>query len=280
MMKFVFNLTPTIEPDHKLKIIWDFINIIIVLILFIGYPIQICFGLDYFFLEDLIPLKATTGVPFEVIFVLLIGFDILIKMTTAYYEKGLLVKQKQRIIWNYLTKDFIYDALAYLPIIYRVNRPTCYVDEECHPFFRILPVFIFVKGFEVMKAIRIWEEILHLGEKGFAIFQLSKLMVKILLFSHIMACLWHAVSFYSPYDSNILKVSNYVGLDWISRYLKVLFATTNPGRIDPQNNLELAFGYFALMATSSSMGFMISGIHNIMRVLGKNSEIQRLFIFF
>lgn len=60
-----------------------------------------------------------------------------------------------------------------------------------------------------------------------------------------------------------------------NRYLRCLFWTVNPGRVDPQNDLETIFGFFALLATSGSMGFMISGIHNLMRILGKSSEDKR-----
>jgi hypothetical protein len=49
----------------------------------------------------------------------------------------------------------------------------------------------------------------------------------------------------------------------------------NPGRVDPQNNVETIFGFFALLATSASLGFLISGIHNLMRILGKSSEDKR-----
>ena len=116
---------------------------------------------------------------------------------------------------------------------------------------------------------------MNLEETGFAFFQLFKLLMKLFIFSHLMACLWHAVSYYSPYSSTILKFTNYYNAPWYSRYFKCLFSTANPGRIDAQNDLELFFGFFALLATSGSMGFLITGIHNIMRVWFRSTEIKR-----
>ncbi len=90
-----------------------------------------------------------------------------------------------------------------------------------------------------------------------------------------MGCLWHSISYYSPFENNLLKASEYYNAKWYTRYLRCLFMTINPGKIDPQNNLELGFGYFALLATSGSIGFMISSIQNITRAFNKPAETRR-----
>lgn len=136
-------------------------------------------------------------------------------------------------------------------------------------------ILIFFKVFELRRVTRFLEETLHLSDRNFAIFQLIKMAVILFLFSNIMACIWHIVCYNYGFEKNLLKSQNYYDKPWQSRYLRCLFWTVNPGRVDPQNDLENLFGFFALLATSGSMGFMINGIHTLMRVLGKNSEEKR-----
>ena len=90
-----------------------------------------------------------------------------------------------------------------------------------------------------------------------------------------MACGWHAISFYSPYQTSILKTSNYKSDDWLSRYFTCLFFTANSGKIDPKNDSEFLYAFFAILSTSSSIGFMVGGIHNIMRILSKSGDLKR-----
>ena len=136
-------------------------------------------------------------------------------------------------------------------------------------------ILIFFKFFEFKRTTLFLEETLNLSDKNFAILQLVKMGIAIFLFSNIMACLWHIICLYPSEENNLLKFQKYYDKEWQSRYLRCLFWTVNPGRVDPQNDLENLFGFFALLATSGSMGFMISGIHNLMRILGKNSDQNR-----
>ena len=176
---------------------------------------------------------------------------------------------------NYFKQDFICDILGFIPLFLNL-------DVNLNPLANSLilklrgysQILIFFKIFEFKRVTRYLEETLHLSDKNFAIFQLIKMIISLFLFSNIMACMWHVVCYYGP-ENNLLRFQNYYDKEWPSRYLRCLFWTVNPGRVDPQNDLENLFGFFALLATSGSMGFMISGIHNLMRVLGKNSEEKR-----
>lgn len=187
-----------------------------------------------------------------------------------------MVRKKTLILKNYIKNELLYDTLGFLPLVIELHLH--FFDSEnsfLKEFRSYIEVLFFFKIMEFKKLTRFLEETLNLNDKYFAFFQLFKLVITIFLFSNIMACLWHAISYSSPFDKNMLISQNYYDKDWQSRYLKVLFLTVNPGKIDPQNDLELLFGFFALLATSGSMGFMISGIHNLMRVLGKSSDQKR-----
>lgn len=182
---------------------------------------------------------------------------------------------------NYIKQDALCDFLGLIPLFlnfYIIYNPL--VSSTISEIKGYSQTLIFFKIFELRRITRFLEETLHLSDRNFAIFQLIKMAVILFLFSNIMACIWHIVCYNYNFEENLLKSQNYYDKEWQSRYLRCLFWTVNPGRIDPQNDLENLFGFFALLATSGSMGFMISGIHNLMRVLGKNSEEKRLILFF
>lgn len=177
---------------------------------------------------------------------------------------------------NYIKKSFLYDVLSYLPIFFQMLLNFEYFKNNpgVNMIAKVTHFFIFLKIIELSKLMRLLEEIVDFGDKSIAFFHLFKLTIGIFFFSHIMACLWHAISYYSPYESNLLKFSGFFFQDWASRYLRCLFITINPGKVDPQNNLELGFAYFALLATSGSIGFMISSIQNITRAFNKTEEAK------
>ena len=192
------------------------------------------------------------------------------------YFQGILIKEKNKIAQNYLKQDLVCDLLSLLPLL--INIYLFLNPFATSMFFKLRGLFqilIFFKFFEFKRTTRFLEETLNLSDKNFAILQLIKMGIAIFLFSNIMACLWHIICLYPSEENNLLKFQKYYDKEWQSRYLRCLFWTVNPGRVDPQNDLENLFGFFALLATSGSMGFMISGIHNLMRVLGKNSDQNR-----
>ena len=211
------------------------------------------------------------------IFSIVLGTDIILKLFSAYYEKGQLIQKKTLIIKNYWKTSFLSDLSAFISV--GIELHIFIVDDDKCRFLniisKILKLLIFLKLAEVNKYLCLMEEMIHFGQKGIAFFHLFKLTISIFFFSHIMGCLWHAVSYYGPYETNLLKSTHFYDVDWTSRYLRCLFLTINPGRVDPQNDLEMAFGYFSLLASSGSIGFMISSIQTITRAFNKNEEAKR-----
>lgn len=263
---------PVLSPDSLFKIVWDFLIIFVFLFLFLSYPIQISFKLPRLIISDYLPDSAFFSV--EMLIAFIYAANIAIKLNQAFFDRGLLVTEKAKIIKNYIKHEILYDIFGSMPILmgvyFRYDTHSVMLNE----LQGFIEALIFCKIVEVSRKMRFLEETLHLNDNNFAILQLVKLAITIFLFSNIMACLWHFISFY-PELNNQLKAQNYINKVWQSRYLRCLFWTVNPGRVDPQNDLEQFFGFFALLATSGSMGFMITGIHNLMRVIGKNSEQKK-----
>ena len=263
---------PVIKPDNPFIILWNLFIICVVFFLFFIYPIQLSFSIHSYIIDDVIDHFQV-----EIFLTIILGIDILMKFCTAFYKKGFLIDQKTLILQNYLNNGFFYDSLSYLPVFLNgvIRVENLDNDSYISLIIKCSMILISLKLIQVNRTMKNLEEIILLGNKRIAVFHLIKLTISIFIFSHIMACLWHAVSYYSPYEKNLLKFSNFYYTDWLSRYLRCLFITINPGKVDPQNNFELAFAFFALLATSGSIGFMISSIQNITRALNKSEEMKR-----
>ena len=268
---------PIIKPENKIKLIWDFFIIFLTFFLFFIYPIQMAFNLKTLLLNDLAENSLIIHGWLSMILTILFGTDIILKFFSAYYEKGQLITKKSVIIKNYWTTSFLSDLSTILSVGIELSGWLKYHEESLlfNIFTKIFQSFIFLKLVEINKYLCLMEEIIHFGQKGIVFFHLFKLTISIFFFSHIMGCLWHVVCYYGPYENNMLKSTNFYAVDWTSRYLRCLFFSINPGRVDPQNDLEMAFGYFALLASSGSIGFMISSIQNITRAFNKNDGTKR-----
>ncbi len=267
---------PIIDPGHKLKLSWDCFMMLMIMLLLFAYPIQLCFNIKTFIIDKFFENDELILNFFEIFIIVLLASDILLKMNTAYYEAGRLINRRNEILKNYVKTDFIRDILVFISIFVSNYVPSHYKENVAmNNFFKYFQILIFLKIFEVLKLVHLLEEVSKLSNKGTAVFQLLKLAFGLFLYCHLMACIWHAVAYYGPYSENFLISSNVFYSPWKTRYFRCLFCTVNPGKIDPKNDLELIFGFFALLATSGSIGFMISGIHNIMRTLSKSEETKR-----
>ena len=208
-------------------------------------------------------------------------YNIILKSFTAYYQNGILVRVPQKIIKNYIFSHFAYDFLAIIPIFlesYRifVNEPQPQISNSFFLIIKFSQFLIYFKFFEFVKALDILDDMLQLEERSEALFNLVKLIIEILLFSHFIACAWHAVAYYSPYEVTILEIEDLLHKKWFSRYLTFLFWTISWEKLEPQNDLEFGFGFFAVLASHAVFGFIIEGIHSIIESLGeKNADMKK-----
>ena len=253
---------PIINPGQKFKIFFDFLMVLGNFILLLYYPLQVAFDISVIAPDETINLIQQV---IEIYIIAIFSLGILIKCNTGFYKKGKLITNRTEILGNYIKKEFIIDTLFLIQLIL----------SDKITFLKIFKILLIFKFNEIMRFARIIFDFLHLSNGGVAIFHLFQLTLCIFFFSHYMACSWHAISYYGPSKDNMLKTFEIDDQPWQTRYLKYLFLTVNPEKIDPKNNIELTFGYFALLATSGSIGFMINGIQNIMRALSKSDEAKR-----
>jgi len=146
-----------------------------------------------------------------------------------------------------------------------------YQSKTFNLIINLSQFLIYFKSFELIKALDILDYILQFEERSEAFFNLLKLLIEIILFSHFIGCAWHAVAYYSPYKENMLQVNDLYQEAWFSQYLTFLFWTVSWAKLVPTNDLEYGFGFFAVLASQAVFGFIIQGIHSILKSLQKNN---------
>ena len=102
------NKIPVIHPSSWFKWIWDAAFFCFVLIYNFLIPIHLCYEVPF---DDIISPGFDSLTP--VIFIL----DIIINLCTGYYDRGLVILGKIKILKHYLLEHFLTDFIAVMPFI-------------------------------------------------------------------------------------------------------------------------------------------------------------------
>lgn len=201
--------------------------------------------------------------------------DSSLKLITGYYENGVVIIDKSKIVKHYLKKGLILDFLSYFPIIAQTILKTNLLGVTVLKFLQLL---MFCKIKRVQIILTNFQEMISLKGKNDYILSLVNLLYQIMFFTHIMACVWHAVAYYNVYDgeSNWLNANNMKELDWVTRYLNSLFwavsvmTTISNNHLTPQNNIELVFGILIFLVSSVFFGYALNSMREIFNLMSKS----------
>lgn len=95
-------MLPTIEPSSRLKLVWDLLLGVVLIVFFFFIPVHVAINES---IHDL------TSKMLGYILNICMGIDILLSMNTAYFEKGVTVINKKKIfvyyVKNYLWSDLL-----------------------------------------------------------------------------------------------------------------------------------------------------------------------------
>ena len=100
----------TFSPHEKVIIVWDFFFMVILLYLIIITPFQFFFHLP----EEDFNLYILYLYKFSKIFYIL---DIIINLNCGYYLRGIIIKDRKKILINYFKNSFLNDILGLIPLL-------------------------------------------------------------------------------------------------------------------------------------------------------------------
>lgn len=285
--KFLENNIPVILPYQKIKIIWDIFILLSIIWFFFVLPLEISFHLDWE--DDLTHYLERKGFSYKIAHFLVIIPEIMIiidtflKLITGYYENGVVIKDKIKIIHHYFHKTFLFDLIAYLPLILHSLLKNQDSNSEIS-FLKILQLLLFFKIPRVQTVLKNFQEMISLKGQNDHILSIFILGFKLIFFTHIIACIWHAFSYYSDPTMSItwLDISSLRGSSWIERYSHSMywsagcvFAIGGSERNGPNNNSEFIFAVFVYLTSGFFYAFSINMIREIFIDFNKKNRVYK-----
>ena len=271
-LKKLLDKVPIFENFSSIIIIWNVLNVGFILFFFLLIPLEVCFDLT---LSE----EYLTIYYLENIALYFFLFDIIKNLNTAVYIKGNLVKSKQMIIKNYLKTNFLKDMIGIFSIFFHMQSK--YLIDLSFFFYNLLRILFFMKMSNFSITIKQLEEMCFIDESTHNILSLFKLIFRIILLSHIFACLWYFIGTIYLESSWIVHYE-LVSESWVIRYLRsyyyvcVTMNTVGYGDLVPQNSLESFFTIIFIYIACGIFAYSINCIGVIVNELAKRDhEFQK-----
>lgn len=276
-----------LHPESPFRLGWDFCSMLLILLLTILIPLEVCF-----FFDGELPL-------FLVIFQNLIDvffiLDIILNFFTAYHEghgiSGRLVTHFRGIAKHYAKGWLWIDigaSLPWLEIIKLIGLES--LNSQGGEAVGMLKVLRYAKAARMMKVLRVLklgglmqvvEEKMVAAQSMTVAFQLLKMTVVMMVLSHNVACGWYAVAVFSEGSEagkpqtwlqaeNLDAASGASGWEQYvaSFYFAITTGTTvGYGDIHPNNTLERAITTFVLILSVGYIGQFLGRVSQMVSSL-------------
>ena len=122
-------------------------------------------------------------------------FDIYVGINTGYYDKKVLILSRNEVVKNYVNSKLPLDALTVMAAF--VNR--AYFPDSNKTIAYIINLFIFCKSYVIIAFLNNIDTIFQISKQYQYVVDIFKLLVKVILCSHLMAILYHVIFIYFLY---------------------------------------------------------------------------------
>lgn len=288
VMDLLDEILPIFDPTKKFSILWDSLVIISICFYFIVIPLELSF------MANSTNNNENDGFlsVLKTVFLYLLFFDFLKSCSSSYYHKGVLQKNRKKIMLNYFKTDFFIDVLTITPLAL-CNFTICQqIISGNQFFFEIMKLIFFLRYHQFMEISKKLGELVFIDRTIQSIVALLKLVFRIMILAHIFACIWYVIgsSSYNTQDNWIAR-NNLLYSDWWRQYLYayyfvcVTMNTVGFGDISPVNPLEILFvivfifvacGIFAY--SLNSIGIIVSDIWKRQNEFSKDLNIINQFM--
>ena len=279
----VAHYIPLIRPNQKRKLMFDSVVLFIILTYFFIIPMQLSF--DFYYDVEFETFSEHQGWSHSLTKAILVLpeailiLDSSLKMITGYYENGLIVMDRKKILLKYLLKNLIFDVLSYCPILIQgfYKEVIFSLSSKYGVVLKAMQLLVFCKMKRIHTMIQNLEQIILLNGEHDYIVSLFKICWKIIFAAHVNACVWHAVAYYNNVnDYTWLDYANLRGTGWVLKYWNSLYWATSAmvtigygEKVSPQNFVELFTGVVILLISSFMFGFTLNSMKQIFDQMSK-----------
>ena len=255
------------EPFHPygFKLFWDVLNTIIIVFLLFYIPITITFKVKFF--DEF----------FQILYVIIMIFDVLIQMNTFYFQYGMEVKNRKKIIRHYFVTRFWPDFLALIGLFVELIDPDSY-----------LALFYFLKIYSLLYVNEKLMNRFQFSYKVKGVKDLIMLFFLIVLIAHLIACAWSFISDpnleYNKYNLTWIKENHIESREWYITYLYAYYwaiitvMTVGYGDVVPQNDIERLFVLLTTLFACMVFAYSINTIGVIVQDINKDNTKFKFFI--
>jgi len=272
----ILKKVPLFGIDSYYSTFWYLLSLLIFLIHIFSIPLDLSFDLkssDYYetlwFVSHDLPMYI--GI-----------LDILYSLNTAYYSKGVYVKERKKILRFYFKWNFWLDLFIVGPLIIISFEATN--NEIWHINFLIIAIKVKILVCRL-------EDFFQFKAKPQGIINLMKLILMVLFVANLSGCAWH---FLAKWEINNLKVQNtwleFVKIEndnWQIKYVNSLYfsivtmVTVGYGDICPQNTIEKGFSINMIILSCGFFAYALNSVGIILKEMYReDDEFKFLYNFF
>ena len=272
----LFGKIPIILPNHKFKLLINFLIFLFNLIEFFYIPVQFAFS------NFSQPKMANLKILMYAFFVL----DILLSFTTGYYYRETLIMSRNEIIQNYLKKHFWMDFLTLLPLIFLdlfISSDSSWHFFQYFFLFRVLNLDVMLN--------KIWDYY-SCSETVNYILKIVKLIIWIYFMAHIIACLMYKISDDEDSPTKIINFNlEIIDSSFFDQYICILYwafetiLTIGYGDEVSKTKIEKLFNIFAMLITCcvfmsimGKIGQMIDEIKNKQSFINEKINVANQYL--
>lgn len=285
---YISEFLPVFDPTRKFSIFWDSFVMLAISFYFIMIPF-------YIFISNNTLDQNFNFYIVKTVFLYILGFDILKSFFSSYYHKGLIVKNRKKIMLYYIKTNLFIDLLTLGPLIINpiLSHLNLNLSLDFDSWYLEIPKLLFFLRYsrfvEISKKLG---ELVFVDKNIQSALSLVKLIFRIMILSHIFACMWYMIGNSRFYMSNNWIVNNDLNdSEWWMQYLYayyfvcVTMNTVGFGDISPSNPLEVLFvivfmfvacGIFAY--SLNSIGIIVSDIWKRQNEFAKDLNIINQFM--